>query len=191
MVAYLLAQGAWPDRCEPENRFTTLHLAAQGGSGADGSSWFQRRPAVSHRALSPGDCGWRSGAGRAKIAALLVQHGADVNLPVADPERLAPLHLAAATSRVRHRTDVSVRQVKAGDTDAGAIRQSDIVAILVAHGANLEQRDSRGRSALQIAAAHNRVGNVLLLLERGSDANWQSNNGMLVHRGSRGSNQRL
>jgi hypothetical protein len=115
--------------------------------------------------------------------AVLLKHGADSNL-VLDSSRVKLLASETYISRTlpgRRRGSYScsilhlaseVSLPMAADADAvydGIRHNTEIVDLLLEHGAHVNSRDRLGRTALMLAAWRLRLGNVRQLLQRGAD----------------------
>jgi len=84
---------------------------------------------------------------------LLAQNGTKVDVRCVDEHKRSPLHFAAAKG------------------------YSEVVAILLQHGADPNQKDQLGNTAMHLAACTNHVPVVTLLLRAGTDLNTIDNNG--------------
>ncbi|MEW5851213.1 MAG: ankyrin repeat domain-containing protein [Myxococcota bacterium] len=91
--------------------------------------------------------------GRAAVAEVLLQHGADVHAVARNPMQVQPLHSAASAG---HRA---------------------VMEVLLKAGANVNARQQAGWTPLQARALHGDVEGVRLLLRHGADASLQADNG--------------
>jgi ankyrin repeat protein len=91
--------------------------------------------------------------GNEDIAGYLVDQGANVNLAATNPMKVAPLHAALAA------------------------RQSGIVRMLVAAGADVNAKQQQGWTPLHAAAQNGDAEMVKLLLDYGADRNARSDSG--------------
>lgn len=99
------------------------------------------------------------------VVALLIQHGADVNLQ-SGPGKSTPLHMAARRGHMA------------------------IAECLLAAGAKIEQNDSKGETPLRRAVNCAQIGMVHLLLSRGADPESQDKKGRTVLAAARQENIR-
>src|SRR5436190_15977114 len=83
--------------------------------------------------------------GAPRVAALLLEHGADAGATADNPMRVQPLHSAAAS------------------------RHYEIAALLIAAGADVNARQQAGYTPLQAAAANGDLKLVRALLKAGAD----------------------
>jgi ankyrin repeat protein len=107
--------------------------------------------AVAPDGFSP--LGLASFFGQTKAAGLLIQHGAQVNQPSNNPQKVAPLHSAAAGQHL------------------------EIARMLLEAGADVNAVQEGGFTPLMSAAQNGQVEMVRLLLERGADRSMQSEDG--------------
>jgi len=109
-----------------------------------------------------------------QIVQLLVDHGADINIP--DKEGVTPLEHAQAhgfTEIERILNTALARDMRmiaaAGQGDIETVRQ------LLAQGASIHARDENGRTALIAAAYRNDLAIADMLIQAGADVNVQDN----------------
>jgi len=107
--------------------------------------------AVAADGFSP--LGLASFFGQTEAAKLLIERGADVNRPSINPQRVRPLHSAAAGQHL------------------------EIVRILLEASAEINARQEGGFTALMSAAQNGQVEMVQLLLERGAERALQTDDG--------------
>ncbi|KAI9667744.1 MAG: hypothetical protein M1821_000561 [Bathelium mastoideum] len=99
-----------------------------------------------------------------------------------------PLHLAAINSRIEsielllaRKADVSSRNFWNGNTPlhvaARAASRSEALKCLLKHGANIDAKNSKGQTALHLAAQGTDAASVKLLLDYGANVNIKSNRG--------------
>jgi ankyrin repeat protein len=121
----------------------TLQRAVAGGR-ADVVSWFLSKGADVHKKDSSGATLLHTAVdhGHIGIAGLLLDHGADVN--AADSKGLAPMHLVPAD-------------------------RSDLLALLVASGSQVDIKDCNGNSALMLAVLQGQAERVKTYLHNGAD----------------------
>lgn len=94
---------------------------------------------------------------------LLLQHGADVNIP--DDTHSMPLHLASSKGSVetvhlliQHGANVNAQNGNKSTplhlaASSRLVLEGTIVRLLLRHGANLDVKDNEGRTPLEIATA--------------------------------------
>jgi ankyrin repeat protein len=108
-----------------------------------------------------------------QIVQLLVDHGADIDLP--DGNGITPLEHARARGfeeieriLLATPTELDLQLIRAAGTgDLEAVRT------LLAQGASVHAQDERGRTALVVAAYRNDLPSVAVLIEAGADVNRQ------------------
>jgi ankyrin repeat protein len=105
---------------------------------------------------------------RSEATRILVEHGADVNAPSKNTQRVAPLHSAAAG------------------------RSLEITKLLLEHGAQVDAAQKGGYTALHAAVQNEQLEMVELLLQHGADPEKPNESG-LTPRGmaAHGKNQKL
>jgi ankyrin repeat protein len=95
--------------------------------------------------------------GHPKVAASLIEHGADANAPSKNSARVRPLHSALA----HHRWEVSFKMAQR----------------LIAGGADVNAKQAGGWAPLHQAAIHGQIDLAKLLLDRGADVHAKADNG--------------
>jgi uncharacterized protein len=124
---------------------------------ADKPEWVN---AVAPDGFSP--LGLAAFFGKLANARLLVDHGADVNAPSQNPQKVRPLHSAVAGKNL------------------------EIARLLLEHGADVNARQADDFTPLQGAAQNGQVKMIKLLLDHGADGTARSADGKtaadLVHR---------
>ncbi|KAH9011723.1 ankyrin repeat-containing domain protein, partial [Lactarius deliciosus] len=118
--------------------------------------------------------------GRAETVRLLIGRGADVTAQ--DGNHRTPLHLAS--SRVSSETvTIDPARTDANGQDEGlrmrkakSNHKTDIVQLLVRHGADVTARDDAYSTPLHLASSKGSVETVNLLIEHGADVNAQNGN---------------
>lgn len=110
--------------------------------------------------------------GQPAAAQVLLDHGADPNLPSANAMRVAPLHSAVAARRLdiaeallRHGAQVNATQADGFSPLHGAAQngQVEMIALLLAHGADPHARTTGGQTPLDIAKAEGQEAAVAML----------------------------
>lgn len=152
VVAALLARGADPTRASGPHRMTALHAAAKGGHVAVIAALLDALVDAKSRkkcvdALDGTGCTplyWAARKGHAAAAELLLARGADPEVTGAD---WRPLHIASANDSL------------------------EVVAQLLAHGAQANATMEFGITALDFAAAQGSPDVARLLLDAGADVN--------------------
>jgi ankyrin repeat protein len=160
-----------------------LHWAASGGS-VEAVEYLLRRNPLDVNAVS---CSGRtplymaSIRGHANVVAVLLEHGADVNVKVARNHGSTPLiaacshgHLAVAELLLAHRA-INLHGVTTKGRSALHVASADgwldIVKLLVLNKASLNLADDEGRTPLLGASRNGHFGVVRHLLEHGADEN--------------------
>ena len=183
MVDLLLQRGA-PINARNLAGSTALFAAAERGQTAVVQRLIDRGADVSLKGrsgISPAAAA--AFAGRASLVKLLIEHGADARSP--DDTGKTPIIYAAASGQLeivklllaqnidinaRYANDLTLLMWACGPDDNVAEPQAlEVVSYLVAAGAHIDDRDTRGRTALMIAAEGNRSNVVKLLLAHGAD----------------------
>ncbi|HEX6099175.1 MAG TPA: ankyrin repeat domain-containing protein [Thermoanaerobaculia bacterium] len=104
--------------------------------------------------------------GHGALARWLIDRGADVNAPAANPQRVAPVHAAAATCDretmrilLERGADPNARQQMDYTPLHGAASRGDIemAQLLLTHGADREARASDGMTAGDVARKYGKV----------------------------------
>ncbi len=115
--------------------------------------------------------------GHYEIASFLVDHGAEINSPSKNTQKVMPLHSAAASRSLEiaallleHGADPNARQN--GDftplQEAAANGQVEMVRLLLAHGADINLSQKPGQTALSFAQQSNHPEVVDFLLKNGA-----------------------
>lgn len=124
--------------------------------------------------------GWAASGGHSKVVALLLKHGADVNLR--DPYGESTALMSAAGSAqpqvvehlLRAGADVNLRAIRGRTALMSAASMDDsalhapatrCARLLLAHGAKVNQCNADGRTAVSLAAEQGNTGLVQLLLD--------------------------
>ena len=110
-----------------------------------------------------------------QIVQLLVDHGANINIP--DKNGVTPLeHARARGFRVIEQILLAAEQAR-GEQVIRAAEQGDTESVtkLLAQGASVEMQDENGRTALIIAAYQNNLPIANVLIQMGADVNKQDN----------------
>lgn len=130
---------------------------------------------------------WAARNGFAKVAKLLLEHGANVNLHASGMESATPLHVVAVYG---HKP--TAEALLTGDADVNAMDKwsstplqyasfnghDDIVDLLISRGARVNNRDGRfGVTAVQVATAAGKESTVRLLVGKGADINTRNDAG--------------
>lgn len=112
------------------------------------------------------------------VAAYLVEHGAGVNSPSGNGQRVTPLHSAAASgaleiARLLLEIGAEPNARQAGDFvplhAAAQNGQLEMIELLLAHGAGLNLRASGGQTALGFALEANQSAAAELLRRKGAE----------------------
>lgn len=175
-VTTLLANGADPRITDNEGN-TPLHFAAR--SSDPGVVALLRDAAaevdaLNHDGLSP--LGIACVAGNWRLAKFLLERGARP-----DPQGGQPVLLAAAATEeddpagvqllLKHKAKIDARdaQLRSALHEAAFAGHTDILATLIAAGADVHSRDSAGRTPWLDAARSGRIGALEKLAEAGAD----------------------
>ncbi|MCB1117790.1 MAG: ankyrin repeat domain-containing protein [Chlamydiia bacterium] len=112
-----------------------------------------------------------------RIAALLVEHGA--NMEAANNNHERPLHLAAFSPfgkkvtaiLLAHGAEINARGLLGRTPLHWAVfsANKDVVALLLNHGAKVDVQDNLGRTPLFLAAEQGKNGIVVLLIKKGAN----------------------
>ena len=171
-VQRLLKQGVDPNAADGR-RDTPLHVAAMLGHGEELVDLLighgAQVNATNHQGWTP-----LHRVLDKKVAEVLLDHGADIN--ARDKDGLTPLHIAVGTEHGRvteydvgdEGTDNAVRRRVA---DMYALRHRDLVQLLLERGADVEAKDSSGRTPLHLAARAGHMDDVRALVTQGADLN--------------------
>lgn len=141
-----------------------VKLLLMKGAGVDAKTVDGRTPLHAAALLPAG----------APVVRLLLEVGADVDARTITGE--TPLFGAAAAALENARllldTGATPKAVsQTGATPLMVARSSEVVALLVAHGADVKARSKRGETALAGAASRGDLAAVKLLLDQGADVN--------------------
>ncbi|HET8671376.1 MAG TPA: ankyrin repeat domain-containing protein [Candidatus Saccharimonadales bacterium] len=130
-----------------------------------------------------------AGSDNVKTVTLLLKAGADPNVKVVSPHagELTPLTLAINLSE-QHRIEIAETLLAAGaeinprgnffmSPLMQALEDLEMVKLLIAHGADVNQKNFRGATALMGAAAAGPASVVKYLIEKGADVNARDNDG--------------
>jgi ankyrin repeat protein len=183
MVDLLLAHGA-PIDARNLAGATALYFAAEGGHVSVAQRLIERGADVrltGRSAISP--VAAAAYAGSDTIVEALIAHGADERAP--DETGKPPIVYAAARARLdivrrllgrnidinaRYPHDLTLLMWASGaDEKVAETEAIKVVTYLLDAGAHIDDRDSRGRTALMIAAEGGRAELAALLLARGAD----------------------
>ena len=191
MVDLLLAHGA-PIDARNLAGATALYAAAERGHPEVVQRLIERGADVNltgRSGISPVAAATYSGSDA--IVEMLLAHGADERL--ADETGKPPIIYAAAAGRLdilkrllarnidvnaRYPHDLTLLMWAAGADEK--VEQAEVVKVvgfLLDGGANIDDRDARGRTALMTAAEGGRADVVTLLLSRGADPSLRDNAG--------------
>ncbi len=182
MVELLLARGA-PINARNLAGATALYFAAEGGHLSVAQRLIELGADVNltgRSGISP--VAAAAYAGSDAIVEALIAHGADER--VADDTGKPPIVYAAARARLdvvkrlgrnvdinsRYQHDLTLLMWASGaDENVAEADAVEVVKYLLDAGARIDDRDSRGRTALMIAAEGGRAEIAALLLARGAD----------------------
>jgi len=191
MIDLLLAHGA-PIDARNLAGATALYFAAEGGRTSVALRLIERGANVKltgRSGISP--VAAAAYAGNDAIVEALLDSGADERVP--DETGKLPIIYAAAGARLdvmkrllarqvdinaRYPNELTLLMWAAGpDEKVQEARAMEVVAYLLDAGAHIDDRDSRGRTALMIAAEGGRAEIANLLLARGADPALRDNAG--------------
>ncbi|OAF13853.1 hypothetical protein AYJ54_43290 [Bradyrhizobium centrolobii] len=191
MIDLLLARGA-PINARNLAGATALYFAAERGRVAVAQRLIERGADLKltgRSGISP--VAAAAYAGSDAIVEMLLAHGADERAP--DETGKPPIVYAAARAKLdivkrllarnievnaRYANDLTLLMWAVGaDEKVAEADALKVVAHLLDVGAHIDDRDSRGRTALMIAAEGGRAEIVNLLLARGADASLKDNAG--------------
>jgi ankyrin repeat protein len=138
--------------------------------------------------------GAAAGAGQKDVARYLLSAGADIN---GTDEIGTPLHWAARKGQtdmarflISQGAGVSVKNPNVSDPysgitpifEAAGSGSVEIIQLLLAHGAKVDEKTTMGVTPLMMAAQHSRLEAVQALIKAGADANAKSDQFVIVSR---------
>lgn len=157
-----------------QDDWTPLHLAAHHGKPNIVQWLLQMQCNSNVLQKSQTALHWAAFGGHYRVASLLVEHSAKLDLRTEDTGT-SPLHLAASEGNLdivdlllSARADVDVRQTTSETALQLSIFQGhcNVAKLLISHGANLNLSTKQGLTALHVAARDDNSAILALLVER-------------------------